>query len=119
MIITQKKFSSNANGKSYFFLNEGICRDMIEYNHLKIKDCIIYISNLNYEQIKKLRIRYIDFALEYYGDFHIDSNNQFRYTHKVNLWTDNSANIKFKLLFLKLSIAFFTGATGLLIFFSV
>lgn len=74
-ILSSLKVKSDSSHISYFFINQNIPLNIIEYNHLSSTEICINISNLSKKQINNLRIRKNDHALLYKNDFIIEPNN--------------------------------------------
>lgn len=75
-IISSSMIKSSKHTKCvYFFQNEMILTDYIQYNKLENKKVKIIIENLSKDQINKLKIRYNDMAIVFFGDFCFSEDN--------------------------------------------
>jgi hypothetical protein len=69
--------ASTKHRRSYFFVNDcDVSKDILKHNRVLEKDCKLVIFNISADQMKKFRKRRDDFALEYKGNFVINTSNQ-------------------------------------------
>lgn len=114
IIISSKVIKYDSMGKSYFFINDIIRKESIVTNRLQEKTYAIVITNLSDMQISNFRIRNVDLALEYKGDFFIMKNNVSQCTKRSCLKLKiDFLSLKAMLVFLVFSILLST--IGLLI----
>ena len=111
ILATQKIDANNKEHKAYFFVNEPISRNVLKYNRILNSKKVVKITvcNLTIEQVKRLKQRIPDGALECKDGFVIVSQNtvfQETVDHSISSYSFHKA----------FSMSFFYVAVGIVAF---